>query len=43
MGMYGGTFSDKTAFGPHPSKFFGSGDKAVSALGFLLKIILGII
>lgn len=42
-GMYGGVFSGKIAFGPNPSKFFGAGNVAVDALGYLLKIIISII
>jgi RHS repeat-associated protein len=43
MGIYGGVFSGKIAFGPSPSITFGAGDNIVTALGLLLKIIISII
>jgi RHS repeat-associated protein len=43
MGIYGGVFSGKIAFGPSRSITFGAGDNIVTALGLLLKIIICII
>lgn len=41
MGMFGGLYSGKIAFGPNPSKTFGSGEKTTALLTVLLKILVG--